>query len=81
MSHRTDEPTIRPIDAEELCADPYPSLGEALAVARRLRAAGWVVIEHDRRSPPPRSGTRMVASVYHPATYESPGDLRVTGDP
>lgn len=73
------EPSIGVMDAEELCAEPYPSVAEALRVARRLRAAGWVVIEHDREAPLPSSGIRMVASVYHPHTYESPGDLRVAG--
>lgn len=81
-SSSTKEPSIRPVDAAELCAARYRSRSEALAVARRLRAAGWLVIEHPER-PRRRPGTvSMVASVYHPVSYESPGDLLVsTPDP
>lgn len=74
-----EEPYIRLIDAVELCAQPYLTRREALTVARRLRAAGWVVVEHTGDSWRP-DGTRMVASVYHPITYESPGDI-VTAEP
>lgn len=76
---RSREPTIGPADAEELLADPYPTVREAAQVARRLRAAGWVVVEHVPRSPPRAGGVRVLASVYHPITYESPGDLRLRG--
>jgi hypothetical protein len=62
------EPTIRPTDAEELCSARYATRREALKVARLLRAAGWVVVEH-------AVGLAMVASVYHPSTYDSPGDV------
>ncbi|QSB16270.1 hypothetical protein JQS43_08255 [Natronosporangium hydrolyticum] len=72
------EPEIHPVDAEDLLAEPYRTVTEALAVGRRLRAAGWVVIEHVRCAPAP-AGLRMVASVYHPISYESPGDLWVRG--
>jgi hypothetical protein len=64
----TQEPSIDPTDAEELCNAEYASRREALRVARRLRAAGWVVVEHP-------DGLPMVASVYHPNTYDSPGDV------
>jgi hypothetical protein len=64
----TQEPLIGTTDAEDLCNEPYPSRREALGVARRLRAAGWVVVEHS-------NGLAMVASVYHPDTYDSPGDV------
>lgn len=74
------DPRIRPADAEQLCAEPYPSRAEAVAVARQLRASGWVVVEHSPAQPPQRpDGTCMVASVYHPRTYESPGDVLMTG--
>jgi hypothetical protein len=77
-----NEPGIRRTDAEELCATPYPSRREALDVARRLRAAGWVVVEHPAQMPRRPGGVRMIASVYHPVSYESPGDLLVsTPDP
>jgi hypothetical protein len=71
------EPTIDPVDAEDLCDSPYPSRREALGVARRLRAAGWVVVEHHGRPSHRPDGLSMAASVYHPSTYESPGDLLV----
>jgi hypothetical protein len=74
-----DEPAIRPTDATDLCAELYPTRREALAVARRLRAAGWVVVEHTGHSRRP-DGSRIVASVYHPHSYESPGDV-VTAEP
>jgi hypothetical protein len=48
-------------------------------VARRLRAAGWLVVEHaEHRSRRP-DGLSMVASVFHPVSYESPGDLFAPG--
>jgi hypothetical protein len=71
------EPSIDTIDAEDLCDAPYPSRREALGVARRLRAAGWVVIEHGGRPSYRPDGLSIAASVYHPDTYESPGDLLV----
>jgi hypothetical protein len=74
------EPDIRLIDAVDLCAPPYPTRREALAVARQLRAAGWVVVEHTGHSSRRPDGTRLVASVYHPITYVSPGDV-VTAEP
>jgi hypothetical protein len=74
------EPGIGPLDAAELCAEPYPSWREALAVARRLRAAGWVVVEHARHPSRRPDGLAMVAGVYHPISYESPGDLLAPGD-
>lgn len=73
-----DQPSIRPADAEDLCAERYPTREEAMAVARRLRAAGWVVVELDGDRPRP-DGTRPVASVYHPVSFESPGDLTFAG--
>lgn len=79
MPNDLDEPAIQPIDAVDLCAESYPTRREALAVARRLRAAGWVVVEHTGHSRRP-DGTRVVASVYHPLTYDSPGDV-VTAEP
>jgi hypothetical protein len=70
-----EEPTIRPIDAIDLCAEPYPTRHEALAVARQLRAAGWVVVEHTGDQTTRPDGALVVASVYHPASYDSPGDV------
>lgn len=75
MRNRPREPVIRPVDVEELCAVPYPSRQEALAVARQLRTAGWVVIEYEDHPPRRPDGVRIAASIYHPVTYESPGDV------
>lgn len=75
MPNDLQEPDIRLVDAVDLCAQPYPTRREALAIARQLRAAGWVVIEHTGQSFARPDGTRVVASVYHPITYESPGDV------
>jgi hypothetical protein len=72
------EPVIRHRDVAELCAEVYQSRHEALAVGLRLRTAGWVVIEHAPHPPPRPDGVAMVASIYHPVSYESPGDLLVT---
>jgi hypothetical protein len=73
------EPRIGPLDAAELCAERYPSRREALAVARWLRAAGWLVVEHADHPPLRPDGLVMVASVYHPVSFESPGDLLAPG--
>lgn len=81
MRRRPQEPTIRSADVEELCAVPYRCRDEALAVARRLRLAGWVVIEHEDRPSRRPDKIRMVASVYHPVTYESPGDVLCVPEP
>jgi hypothetical protein len=72
-------PEIGPLDAAELCAEPYPTRREALEVARRLRSAGWVVVEHAEHPPRRPDGLSMIASVFHPVTYESPGDLLAPG--
>lgn len=78
----TKEPSIRPVDAAELCATPYPTRQEALVVARQLRAAGWIVVEQPERPGRRPTAVHMVASVYHPVSYESPGDLLAsTPDP
>lgn len=72
-------PRIGALDAAELCADTYPTRRDALEIAQRLRAAGWVVVEHAEHPPLRADGLVMVASVYHPGTYESPGDLFTPG--
>lgn len=79
MPDSQSEPRIGPLDAAELCADTYPVRSDALEIARRLRAAGWVVVEHAEHPPLRADGLVMVASVYHPTTYESPGDLFTPG--
>jgi hypothetical protein len=71
------EPSIDAVDAEDLCDSPYSSRSEALGVARRLRAAGWVVVEHHGRTSYRPDGLSIAATIYHPSTYESPGDLLI----
>lgn len=75
MVRHDGEPAIRLADAEQLCAEVYQDSGEALAVAQRLRAAGWVVVEHGPPVPTRPDGLCLLATVYHPCSYESPGDL------
>lgn len=81
MRNRPREPAIRPVDAEDLCTVRYHDRDEALTVARRLRTAGWVVIEYEDHLPRRPDGIRVVASVYHPVTYESPGDVLLAPGP
>ena len=71
------EPAIRPHEAEEMCAEPYPCRSAAVAAANRLRDAGWLVVEHPEHPRRRPDGAQMVASVYHPVSFESPGDLLV----
>jgi hypothetical protein len=69
-------------DAEDLCDHVYRSRAEALEVARRLQAAGWIVPLLDAPATPgaPRAGgIRVLACVYHPVSYESPGEVVYTG--
>lgn len=77
MPRRDRQPSIRFADAEQLCDEIYPDPATALAVVRRLRAAGWVVVEHRPPVPVRPDGLRLLATVYHPHSYESPGDLLV----
>ncbi|MPZ27794.1 MAG: hypothetical protein GEV12_15620 [Micromonosporaceae bacterium] len=79
MPDTGSEPRIGELDAAELCADVYPSWRDALVIARRLRAAGWVVVEHAEHPSRRADGLAMVAGVYHPISYESPGDLFTPG--
>lgn len=69
------EPTVNRTDARDICAEPWPSETVAREQAAILDAAGWRV-EH--RFPPVAfgaTGRLIVASVYHPVTFESPGDV------
>jgi len=66
------DPALGPADAAELCLEVYPDRQEALGIAYRLRTAGWIVSMLDA---PRHDGTRVVAVVYHPLTYESPGEV------
>lgn len=76
-------PSLGFADAEDLCEQVYGSRAEAMAVVRRLQAAGWLVPVLGGAAPPggvPRPGELYVlASVYHPTSYESPGEVVYTG--
>lgn len=69
------EPAIAPADAADMCEQVYADRQEAVCVARQLRAAGWIVPLLNAPSPPTADGIRAVAIVYHPQTYESPGEV------
>lgn len=56
-------------DAADLCDTTWSSAAEARAIARHLRSLGWVVKERAGRP-----GT--LATVWHPDTWQSPGELR-----
>jgi len=66
------DPAVGPADAAEMCLEVYATRQEALGIAQRLCAAGWVVSLLDA---PRHDGTRVAAVVYHPLTYESPGEV------
>jgi hypothetical protein len=69
------EPTISRADAEIICAYVWTDEADAREQAKILQVAGWTV-EH--RWPAIEFGQTdrlIVASVYHPVTYESPGDV------
>jgi hypothetical protein len=73
------DPAISWADAADICAHAWPSEATARAQAAILDDAGWTV-EH--RWPPVesgRTGRLAVASVYHPVTYESPGEVTYRG--
>lgn len=69
------DPALGPADAAELCDQVHPSREEAMAIARRLRAAGWVVPLLDTPVPLHPDGARVVAAVYHPGTFEAVGHV------
>lgn len=58
-----------------ICVTVHPTQEAAMEEARRLRGAGWIVPLLAAPSPPNADGVRTVATVYHPGTYESPGDI------
>lgn len=70
------DPTVSFADAFDVCRAPWRTEAEAREQAAILDAAGWRV-EH--RFPPAEfgtgSGVMIVASVYHPETFSSPGDI------
>lgn len=74
------DPALGPTDAAELCDQVHPTWEEAMAVARRLRAAGWVVPLLDTPAPLQPDGARVVAAVYHPRTFEVAGHVMYAGE-
>lgn len=69
------ELSVGPADAADICDEVYADREEAVAIARQLRAAGWVVSFIDAVSPLRSGRVRTAAVVYHPRTYESPGEI------
>lgn len=69
------EPSVGPVDAADICDEVYANREEAVAIARQLRAAGWIVSFIDTSSPAWSGRVRTIAVVYHPHTYESPGEI------
>lgn len=74
------EPSIDLLDAAGMCAQVHPSREEALAVARRLRAAGWMVPLYDAPVGPRSDGTWVVAVLHHPANFNRIGEVRYRAD-
>jgi hypothetical protein len=79
----TDAPIIGIEDARDICAQPWPTEQEARKQAAMLDAAGWRVQHRHPPQPFGQTGRLIVANVYHPVTFESPGDVsyQATGDP
>lgn len=59
---------LRWSDAADACDTTWSSIEEARAIARHLRNLGWVVRERVDRP--------GVATVWHPDTWQSPGEIR-----
>lgn len=70
------EPQMKRADAEDICREPWPSEAEAKEAATHLQRGGWKV---EWRAPGAEwgkgSGVYILASVYHPDDYSSPGDV------
>lgn len=74
----TPDPTVSYEDAADICAHPWPSEAAAREQAAILDAAGWRV-EHRRPAVEfGQTGRLIVASVYDPVTFSSPGDVTYT---
>jgi hypothetical protein len=58
-----------------VCARPWPSRVEALEQAAWLRRDDWVVPASTGLGVPREDGTVVVASVYDPRDWSSPGDI------
>jgi hypothetical protein len=80
----TTEPTIPWAAVQDICAGTHRDRSEALHIGNVLRAGGWKVVE---AGPVPTDApghqpphTVAVATVYHPATSRSPGELLIGQD-
>jgi hypothetical protein len=62
-------------EAADVCARPWPSRVEALEQATWLRRDDWVVPASTGPGVPREDGTVVVASVYDPRDWSSPGDI------
>lgn len=74
------DPSISWADVESTCEEPLPSAADAEIEARQLRRSGWVVPEQPRHPHRP-DGSRWYGGVFHPRTWESPGDLTYRDSP
>lgn len=72
------EPTLSRADAADICAHPWPDVATAREQAAILDAAGWRVEHRFPPVPYGQTGRLIVASVYHPSTFDSPGDVTCT---
>jgi hypothetical protein len=74
MADTIGEPRITAADAAETCSRPWPNRQTAWEEAKILRREGWDVLE-STRTEPRTDGLIIIATVYHPRTHTSPGDL------
>lgn len=73
-----DESTISFADAVDACTCEWPDEAQARAQAAILENAGWRVAHRWPAIEFGQTGRMIVASVHHPVTYESPGDITYT---
>lgn len=69
-------PTIATVNAAAACRLVHVGREAALTVARRLRAAGWLVPLHDTPVGPRGQRIWAVAAAYHPLTWRLVGQVR-----
>ena len=72
-------PKISEADARDICATPWPDEAQAREQAALLDAAGWRVQHRFPPAPFGQTGRLIVANVYDPETYSSPGDVTCLG--
>jgi hypothetical protein len=69
----TSEPIVARDVADMYCAQPYPSQPWGRLAADYLELGGWNVQRHEPAHPVGQ--LLKVATVYHPATAETVGEL------